>query len=1137
MNESRSAATAPVDLAARGAALDVHRSFIVQAPAGSGKTELLTQRFLKLLSIVEKPERVLAITFTRKATQEMRNRIMERLRQARENSPVEPHERQAVGLAAAVLARNEQFQWGLLQNPGRLRIFTIDALCTQLLLRDPEYGPVAGQLQVLEDARPLYRLAIRRMMEDLETATGPELADENSLHECLVRVLVHLDGDMHRLEDMLMQMLAIRDQWTDSLGQPEERLQHILHFRQIEEQKAFADTLGHAPLATAMDIISGIGTRLEDTAHPASLLAASARENPGRADLPLWQSHWLARLLTTQNNTARGPGGITGKRLFPQLDEEYTAPITELKAIYSRWHEDPAAIHAIERMAKSAPLDSQPLWDGLLQDVLGLLRFLLAELNLVIQSEARTDFQFLAEKALFSLGGTRAADETYSDVLLTEDNRLDHLLLDEFQDTSQTQHRLIKKLIGGWTAGDGRTLFLVGDPMQSIYRFREADVGLFTRVVQQRRLGGVPVEVLKLTANFRSRNEIIGWINRHFPSLFPARDDRDSGAVRYHSASAERAGGGVVQLHVMTPDETEEHEARQIAALVRACREEDGDSRIAVLVRVRDHLSALARELSRSKIEFEAVKVNALGELPVIQDLLAITRALLQPADRVAAAALLRAPWCGLQLPLLHRITGERAEDDVWQRVRCSLEDDEIPGDVRERLNKLGRVVETARGLTGQLKLVELVEFAWLQLGGPYVYADSDAQEHAVQFLDLLGRVEQGGQNELAERLNDAMEGLYAQGKPASVQLMTIHQAKGLEFDVVILPGLHRTSGRSDPPLIMAQQFSLVDAAAEDGLSEDCGLLMAAITRRGWDGPSIYRYLSAVESERQRHESIRLLYVAATRARKQLHLFGRFRYSKQKGCYASAGSFLEMLTPAFQDALDGCEWEPGDQPDPQQEPVTLPLLRLEGAPEIMLEWPDVRRSEPATPPILPDRDAVALGEALHLWLELIHDHWQKGWTSEWFAAHGNMLASLLRRTGADPARIPELLPRLVTMIRGALESDAGGFAIAPEGKAESHAELPFCRKEGNRAVLRIIDRLYREGDGAWQIVDYKTGGSDEERQKKWSRQLGEYASLVRETTGLDVSACSVYQAEECRLIPLHPVSGEESIGGGEGVPA
>jgi ATP-dependent exoDNAse (exonuclease V) beta subunit len=294
----------------------------------------------------------------------------------------------------------------------------------------------------------------------------------------------------------------------------------------------------------------------------------------------------------------------------------------------------------------------------------------------------------------------------------------------------------------------------------------------------------------------------------------------------------------------------------------------------------------------------------------------------------------------------------------------------------------------------------------------------------------------------------------------------------------------------------------------------------------------VYRYLGAVDAERQQHEMTRVLYVAATRARRQLHVFGRPDYSQKKGFYAASGSFLQMLMPAFERAFDESGYQPGDRQVAETTPPTLPLLYLDGAPRIGLDCPDLRSGHGAKPLSLPDRDAVALGEALHLWLELIHDHCDRDWTPAWFDAHEDMLQSLLLRTGADKDRLGELLLRLKSMIRAALETETGRRAVSPLGCKESHAELALFKRAGNRVAQRVIDRLHRDGSGSWHIVDYKTGRSGDEQQEQWSRQLGEYAQLVRAATGTDVPDCVVYQAEEGRLISISPDPEDDSAGAG-----
>ncbi len=197
------------DAPARQRALDPRESFIVQAPAGSGKTELLIQRILALLSRVERPEEILAITFTRKAAGEMRARLLQALEGARAPEPEQAHARTTWHLAAAALENDGRRGWDLLQNPARLGVQTIDGFCASLARRLPWVSRFGAHPAVTEDAWPLYRQAADKVLALVE-ARGAE-GDAARL------LLAHLDNRLELLRDLLVGMLARRDQWLRHL--------------------------------------------------------------------------------------------------------------------------------------------------------------------------------------------------------------------------------------------------------------------------------------------------------------------------------------------------------------------------------------------------------------------------------------------------------------------------------------------------------------------------------------------------------------------------------------------------------------------------------------------------------------------------------------------------------------------------------------------------------------------------------------------------------------------------------------------------------------------------------------------------------------------------------------------------------
>ena len=1204
--------TKPGDSKQRALALDLTRSFIVQAPAGSGKTELLTQRFLKLLAGVDRPERILAITFTRKATREMRDRIMRRLVQAAQEAAKGAaagatdgganglangtasggaasdgttgldHERVAVELAKAVLQRDAELGWNLLKNPGRLCIFTIDGLCTQLLARDPEQGSHLAGRALPEDPKPLYRQAVQRMFEDLghkepgqqDAAPGklpskpptqspaqprgqPKDQGESGARAALVRVLVHLDGNSQALQDLLVSMMQIRDQWTRRIGTDEFHMAELLHDRQHQELKQYTEALGEQALLQAMAIVAELGAAMDDRSSIPALFAIDiaeahcdpdhggevAQESAGEIADEIRQAHLFSSLFLTASGGPRQPGGIT-RSLFKGLPAGLSGRIADLKAIYGQWHQNDAAILAIQRMARTPPIDLgfkdpelnelRPATSVLRDDIREILKHTLAQLTVLFAEQGVADFQFVTEAALQSLGD----DERPGQVLLDEDQRVEHILMDEFQDTSNTQFELLSRMVSGWggdnSADGARSLFLVGDPMQSIYRFREANVGLFIDVVQSGRVASVPLHYLKLESNFRSNDEIVNWVNQQFGCIFPKENLRDSGAVSYAAAHAESGPGGQVTLHPLAPESTGRDEAELALQLIAEAREQLDDPSIAVLVRARSHLLALAQALVSAGIEFEAVKVDPLAERPVVGDLLAITRALSHPADRIAWLALLRAPWCGLDTRQLHHVAGDDDRADLFERMglvldgaageRASDEASDCAGEVKvvQSLRKLRDVLQQAIDARGSHTLRERVEYCWLHLGGPYCYATHAELENADAFLELLDSLEQDSSEDLITRLEEGLQDLYARSSPSRLQLMTIHQAKGLEFDVVILPGLHRTPRRGDKPLVALQEFRTLDG-------HDAAL-MAGLPARGHDAPSVYGYLNAVNEERSAFETQRLLYVAATRAKHRLHMLGRYQRSKKDGtASAPRGTFMHMLWPAFlghiDDSFEGAEAER----EPKQAPMPLPLLRLVNPPPLPTALTAATGLEPNSKPAqlrpLPAQEAAALGDALHHWLELIHDHWKHGWTAQWFEQHPEALASTLKRGGVKEGRIADLLPSLTAMLVNAISTEASRALLSPEGKSGSWSELTLYKRESTGISRHIIDRMYQEADGKLVIVDYKSGEDSTTTRQLWKEQLARYRTLVNDLDLGQVSGTLIHQASDNTVIDLSRETG------------
>jgi superfamily I DNA/RNA helicase len=522
-----------------------------------------------------------------------------------------------------------------------------------------------------------------------------------------------------------------------------------------------------------------------------------------------------------------------------------------------------------------------------------LLRLAAAELEVVFQETSRVDFAHVsaaARNALTESGGP-------TDLALRLGSEIRHILVDEFQDTSIEQFALLEALTAGWERGDGRTLFVVGDPMQSIYQFREAEVGLFLRT-QQRGLGAVELTPLRLTRNFRAAPALINWTNGVFARCFPELDNPRTSAVRYTACVAGRSAQerGGVHVNAMPPSDAAA-EARAVADLVVRLRTGEPACSIAILLSARSHAPPIVQALERASIPVAGVELVSLAELPVVRDLAALTRALDHLGDRTAWLAVLRAPWCGLTLAEFSLLAESSPLATVWDLINDEARVASLPVEARTRLLRVRDALGRSLAERDRDDLARWVENAWSRLGGPAACAAEEDLRHARAFFQGLGRwsAEPGWGGPLA--LEESLAELYASHDAApadAVQIMTIHRAKGLEFDKVILPGLGRKLRANPEPLLRWLELPR-DPDGSD-------LLMAAIpppVRRGSDPLS--RYLKTLKARRATHERVRLAYVAATRARSELHLFAELPAGNGSRAPAEPqpGTLLAALWPAL----------------------------------------------------------------------------------------------------------------------------------------------------------------------------------------------------------------------------------------------
>jgi len=517
-----------------------------------------------------------------------------------------------------------------------------------------------------------------------------------------------------------------------------------------------------------------------------------------------------------------------------------------------------------------------------------LLHIAVGELWLVFQAHGEVDFVEVANRALLALEDT--AGHT-TDLAMKLDYRIQHLLVDEFQDTSPSQIKLIQALTNGWQADDGRTLFCVGDPMQSIYRFRKANVGLFLRVAQKG-IGHLTLKPLKLWRNNRSTPAVVNWVNDAFATVFPKQDSISRGAIAYRpfvaTKTAEMNAG--VTIHPLLNNNSEDGETiwsndiRQIEAdhiieIIQQTRADKPDANIAVLVRARSHLKALVTEIRRNHphLSFQAVEIEELANRQVVQDLLSLTYALHQRADRVHWLAVLRAPWCGLTLSDLHALIADDQHSTLMQLMQDTPRLSALSKDGRTRLQHVHTVFTQALQHQGRMSISRWLHGVWLMLGGADCLWDAGDVRDVQAFFERVQQLELTGQFS-PQHLAEEVQKLYAAPDAKAdgqLQFMTIHKSKGLEFDTVILPGLDCKTGGNEQPLLLWEEVS-----SEETETNDIDLVVAPYTPKGQQDGSVtpYDYLKQLEKERASYEDARVLYVAATRAERCFAFAWRRQY-------------------------------------------------------------------------------------------------------------------------------------------------------------------------------------------------------------------------------------------------------------------
>ncbi len=1077
----------PVDAPQRNRALDPHTSFCVSAPAGSGKTGLLVQRFLGLLARVEHPEQVVAITFTRKAAAEMRARVVDALRGARAPKPDSDHEQRLWQLANAALKRDTEAQWGLEANPTRLAIRTIDSFCGELARQMPVLSGSGGALRTTDRAAPLYREAVDQFLRRaLEGSKG-------QLPQDAMRLLLHLDNHWETATELLAALLERREQWQPVFG----GVGFAGHER--EWLGSMTDALVKARLTRVETLLapwlSAIGRALHWSAEQRGVPSCfqsgtlgldSAREV---ADLLLTQSNGWRKSLTVKQGFPPGKGAAKDAKddilaVLGQLregDEELLSAVRELRIL-------PQSLGTSEHWETLAALTR-------------LLPALGAQLLVTFQQQGEVDHAQIALGALAALGD----DEEPTDLALRLDHRIEHLLVDEFQDTSSLQFELIRRVVRGWREhneshpGQERTLLLVGDPMQSIYGFREAKVGLFMRA-RDEGIGDLPLESVALRVNFRSTQTIVSWCNEVFSDVFPPHDDPQLGAVCFSPADAAGGTGSRPRLALFEGDDGRLAEAQ---ALCEELRQGIGDpdvESIAVLGRSRGHLAEVVAELVRQGIPFAARELDALHTRPVIRDLKTLVQVLLDGFDRFAWLALLRCPAVALDDGDLLLLAQRAPTAHAFRRAVSSMDSATgLSSTGLERIRWLAQVLAFADQYRDRLAFRVWLEECWLRFGGPASCSKELDLRDAQVFFTFVERFWSQEQGITSTTLDQALEHLFAPEAPGDVkvQVMTLHKAKGLEFDWVFIPGLERGTRREDRRLLLWDEFALPGQAPAFLLDLRAAADTQSPLESGAEAGGLYEYLHVQAQQKAMLESLRLLYVGCTRAENRLVLSAATSWDEKRDAPRSprAGSFLAALWSSLADEAEIHRTEA--------------LAEDEGAPEGELYYRRLTTT-PAIEPLLAaapaqridlreNREARALGTALHEGLEaLVYRRVLPRHVDE--DLKQRLHSSLVSLLGLAP-NLNQLVADAVTALDQSLGDPWLRWALDPT-RQDRKAEYPLALVQNDAPRSLVIDYCFLdEARDEYWVVDYKSAQvdlkdhseSDFDKESFIAEQLAQYA--------------------------------------------
>jgi ATP-dependent helicase/nuclease subunit A len=1131
-------------------ATDGRSSVWVAASAGTGKTKVLADRVLNLMLRGSPPGRILCLTFTKAAAAEMANRINERL-SAWTTLADGALAQELVGLTGAMpdrtLMEHARRLFALvLDTPGGMKIMTIHAFCQSLLRRFPIEAGIVPQFEVMDE-----RSAAEVLGEAREAVlAAARRGDDKTLAEALGEITRYLG------EESFSELLA-------TLAVERSRLRQVLEAggpsRCLERLHALLDFPPGATVATilssACDEAAFDAPELRRAAE--RLLASAATTDRQRGEcLAAWLAapgERLARLDEYIAAYLTAEGSIRKTLMTKQAASANPAALTALAVEASR----------IERLV--AVRGACALLHATVAMVY-LAAALLTAYERYKTLHAQLDYDDLILKTCDLLNRPGVA----AWVLFKLDGGLDHILVDEAQDTNPEQWQVVAALAEEFFSGRGardteRTIFAVGDVKQSIYSFQRADPNEFQRMREHFRArvtaaaehpGEWPWREVALDISFRSTEAVLAAVDAVF-----ARDEARAGVAPAdtpirHVAQRRGHAGRVELWPAVEPDPVEppapwqtpeaQHRIRDpssrlaaaIAAQIRHWLDsgERLDSRdrpihpgdIMVLVRRRGRfVDALVRALKNRGVPVAGIDRMVLTEQLAVEDLVALGQFLLLPDDALTLATLLKSPLYGIDEDTLFALAAGRGERPLWDVLRQHADGDPR---LRHAADELSALLARADFVAPYELYADVLSArggrrAALSRLGP------EAADPLDEFLALALAYErahipslQGFLHWLATGAVEIKRDLDQRDRD-EVRVLTVHGAKGLQAPIVFLPDTLQAPTQIPRLLWTADGLPLWSP------------------RKDLDAPAA-QAARRIAVERRDEEYRRLLYVAMTRAEDRLYLCGwRTKRPGPSHCWydlAASGLAAIAVPEAFDfTPLIGPDgWAgAGQRHDRPQEVAAKIDSRGRVGATAAAELPGWARAlppaEPAPPrPLAPSRPSLA-EPAVRSPLGLLAGTGDGGGFKRGLLIH--RLLQILPEL--DPARrrkaAEQFLARpvhgLATAEQAAIADEILAILAEPGFAAlfgpESQAEVPIVGLVGDYAIAGQIDRLVVMPDEIL-IVDYKTlrpkPARDDEVPPAYLRQLAAYRAAIAQIYPGRAVTCALLWTDGPLLMPISP---------------